>query len=97
MYEVIINQSVNKLPEYPESTNKCINRFQSTLDDLITYYIMKKNFDILILVTHVFGIQALCEKMQMPVDYYDVEYCSTFVFNYHEITKKYKFIGFFHP
>lgn len=97
MNEVIINQSVTKLPEFPESTNKCISRFQCTFDELVSYYIKKKNIDIIILVTHLFGIQALCEKMKIPVDYYDVEYCSTFVFNYNEQTGNYKFLSFFHP
>jgi hypothetical protein len=97
MHEVILNQSVTRLPEFPESTHKCISRFQKTLDSLILYYFLKKNFDIFILVTHVFGIQALCEKMEIPVDYYDVEYCSTFVFNFNEDTAKFKFLSFFHP
>jgi hypothetical protein len=97
MNDVIINQSITRLPDYPESTNKCITRFQNTLESLVFYYFISKNFEIIILVTHFFGIQVLCEKMEMPVDYYEVEYASTFIFNYNEDTEKYKFISFFYP
>jgi len=97
MCDVIINQSITRLPEYPESTNKCITRFQNTLDSVMLYYLHRKNFDVMILVTHYFGIQVLCDKLEIPVDYYDVEYASTFIFKYNETTEKYKFISFFYP
>ena len=65
MYDVIINQSITRLPEYPESTNKCITRFQNTFDSLMHYYFLRKNFDVMILVTHFFGIQVLCDKLAL--------------------------------
>jgi hypothetical protein len=97
MYEILINQPIYTLPEYPESTNKCISRFHNTLDLLVYYYLIRKEFDIIILVTHVFGLQALCEKMEIPLDYFEIEYCSTFIFKYNVDTGKFSFEKNFYP
>jgi hypothetical protein len=97
MNEVLLEQSLVDLPEYPESTNFCISRFHKTLDLLVYYYLIRKDYDIILLVTHVFGLQALCEKMEIPMDYFEIEYCSTFIFKYDQETGKYNFEKNFYP
>ncbi len=97
MNEVIIEQTLVELPEYPESTYNCISRFHHTLDLLVYYYLIRKDFDIMVLVTHVFGLQTLCEKMEIPLDYFDIEYCSTFIFKYDQESGKFNFEKNFYP
>lgn len=97
MNEILIEQSLVDLPEYPESTNHCISRFHKILDLLIYYFIIRKEFDIIVLVTHVFGLQALCEKMEIPMDYFEIEYCSTFIFKYDQDKGTFNFENNFYP
>jgi broad specificity phosphatase PhoE len=97
MNEILIHQPVHTLPEFPESTNSCISRFHVVLDMLIYYYLIRKEYDILVLVTHVFGLQALCEKMEIPMDYFEIEYCSTFIFKYDPDNGKFSFEKNFYP
>lgn len=97
MSEIIIKASLNPLPTFPESTDNCIDRFRNTLDLTVYHYLIRKEFDVLILVTHVFGIQALCEKMSIPLDVFDIEYCSTFIFKYDPSTQIYTFEKNFYP
>jgi broad specificity phosphatase PhoE len=80
MNEVILDNSFMAFPEFPESTNRCIERLHNTLDLLIYNYLMKKGFDIVILITHVYGMQVLSQRMNIPFDLFDIEYCSTFIF-----------------
>ena len=88
---------MTSLPEFPESTNNCIARFNITLDLLIYYYLLKKNYDVIILITHVMGLQSLCEKMGTPLDYFEIEYCTTFVFKYDSNDGKFFFEKNFYP
>lgn len=97
MHDVIINNSLNVLPDFPESTHSCIERFRTTLDLIIYYYLLTKNFDVVILITHVFGLQTLCEKMEIPLDFFDIEYCSTFIFKLNVELNKFSFEKNFHP
>lgn len=97
MNEILIYQSLYPLPEFPESTNKCISRFQTTLDLILYYYGIRKDYNIIIMVSHVFGIQALCEKMEIPMDYFEIEYCSTFIFRFDTETGKFTFNKNFYP
>jgi len=95
--EIIINNSLLPLPSFPESTNKCSERFNTTFDKVLEHYAYKTGFNVLVLVTHFFGIQCLCEKMQIPLDNFDIEYCSTFVFRYNKDNKEFKFENNFYP
>ena len=95
--EIIIDNSLIKLPSFPESTNKCSERFYDILDLVIERYSDKNGFNILVLVTHFFGIQCLCEKMNIPLDSFDIEYCSTFIFKYNKENKSFKFEKYFYP
>ena len=97
IYEVIIDNSFSNLPEFPESTNKCIDRFNNTLDLIVYNYLIKKGFDVVILITHVYGMHILCQKMNIPFDLFDIEYCSTFIFKYNMNTSKYTFDKNFYP
>ncbi len=95
--EIIIDNSLHSLPVFPESTNKCSKRFNNTFDKIIEQYSNKTGFNVLILVTHFFGIQCLCEKMHIPLDSFDIEYCSTFIFRYNKNNKEFKFENNFYP
>ena len=97
MHDIVFNNSLNALPEFPESTHACIERFRTTLDLIIYYYLILKNYDIVILVTHVFGLQTLCEKMEIPLDFFDIEYCSTFIFKLDLEKNKFNFEKNFYP
>ena len=97
MNEILIHQSLFNLPEFPESTISCTARFHVVLDMLIYYYLIRKEYDIIVIVTHVFGLQALCEKMEIPMDYFEIEYCSTFIFKYEPDTGKFSFEKNFYP
>lgn len=95
--EIIIENSVMGLPEFPESTNKCTDRFDKAFDLIIDKYAFKTGFNVVVLVTHFFGIQSLCEKMHIPLDNFDIEYCSTFVFKFNKDNKEFKFENNFYP
>lgn len=95
--EIIIDKSIVCLPDFPESTNKCTERFTDAFDKIIEQYANQTGFNVIILVTHFFGIQSLCEKMNIPLDNFDIEYCSTFVFKYNKDNKEFKFENNFYP
>lgn len=95
--EIIIDKSIGKLPEFPESTSKCTERFQKIFDSIIDQYANRTGFNVLILVTHYFGIQSFCEKMNIVVDNFSVEYCSTFIFRHNTMTQEFKFENSFYP
>lgn len=95
--EIIIDNSLANLPEFPESTNKCTDRFSNAFDAVIEQYALKTGFNVVVLVTHFFGIQCLCEKMNIPLDNFDIEYCSTFVFRFNKDNKEFKFENNFYP
>ena len=97
MNEAIIESSFTAFPEFPESTNRCIERINNTLDLIVYNYLIKKGFDIVILITHVYGMQILCQKMNMPFDLFDIEYCSTFIFRYNTNTSQFTFETNFYP
>jgi broad specificity phosphatase PhoE len=109
--EIIIDKSTQKLPIFPESTNKCQERFTNTFNDILNNYCCKDNnynndsnkhihingFNVIILVSHFFGIQYLLEKMNIPLETFDIEYCSTFIFRYNKETREFKFENNFYP
>jgi broad specificity phosphatase PhoE len=97
MNEIIIDNSLSNLPEFPESTNKCIERFNNTLELIVYNYLIKKGFDVVILITHVYGMHILCQKMNIPFDLFDIEYCSTFIFKYNMNSNKFTFEKNFYP
>jgi broad specificity phosphatase PhoE len=97
MNDIIIESSFAPFPEFPESTNRCIERIHNTLDKIIYNYLLKKGFDIVILITHVYGMQILCQIMNMPFDLFDIEYCSTFIFKYNTNTTQFSFETNFYP
>jgi broad specificity phosphatase PhoE len=94
--EIIINQSLNVLPMFPESDTHCITRIQTTLDLIIYHFGIRKEYDVIVLVTHMFGMKALLEKMKIPIDY-KIEYCSTCLFKHNTETGKFTFEKSFKP
>lgn len=97
MGEILINCSQHILPEFPESTNKCTSRFHVTHDLILYNFGIRKEYDVIIMITHFLGIQILCEKMDIPMDYFDIEYCSTFIFTYRPSNGKFQFENNFYP
>ncbi len=95
--EIIIDKSLVPLPEFPESTHKCTERFNKAFEMIIQQYAIKTGFNVIIMVTHFFGIQCLCEKMNIPLDNFDIEYCSTFVFKFNKDNNEFKFENNFYP
>jgi len=95
--EIILDKSTQKLPIFPESTHKCKERFSNSLNDIINNYCNDNRFNVVILVSHFFGIQSLLEKMNIPLENFDIEYCSTFIFRYDKETKEFKFENNFYP
>lgn len=70
-------------PQYPESLADCINRYERCLRKFKEDLISSNNdneCDVLIIVTHGYGVQVISEALNIDQEWFIVDYCYTFVF-----------------
>jgi broad specificity phosphatase PhoE len=65
------------LPRYPESIQDAINRYYNVIKKLLSDFSEDDN-DLLVIVTHGYGVQVMCEYFNKEI--FEVDYCHTFIF-----------------
>jgi broad specificity phosphatase PhoE len=72
-------------PYYPEDINNCINRYRGCIKKLKEDFINTNSyFDVILIVTHGYGVQVIAEYLNINVEWFVVDYCYTFVFGLNE-------------
>jgi broad specificity phosphatase PhoE len=97
LYFHIKNENINKenKPIYPEELNSCIKRYENEIKKLKENF-EKSDNDILILITHGYGVQVICDFLQInEEEIFHIDYCYTYIFSL--ITKEYKFLEKLQP
>jgi broad specificity phosphatase PhoE len=79
-----------ELPTYPEPFDKCLFRYRETHKRLVEKFIVQENVDLLIIVTHGYGVQIMSEQMQVSEDVFEYDFCSTHIFNYDQNQKTFR-------
>ena len=89
--KIVENSPTISLPYYPESFDKCLIRYRETLNRLTKKYSME-NFDIIIIVTHGYGVQIMSEIMNISDNIYEYDFCTTHMFTYNLESMEFSFI-----
>jgi len=87
----------SELPNYPESFNSCVERYRETHRKLIKKCLIEQDYNIILMVTHGYGVQIISEMMNISEEVYEYDFCNTQIFSYNSSCNEFKYIQQINP
>jgi broad specificity phosphatase PhoE len=87
----------DNLPNFPETLDESITRYNRAIEKLKNEFEKDYNHDIMIIVTHGYGVQVMASFLYIPDEFFIVDYCSTFIFELDQKSKESKYLTTINP
>jgi broad specificity phosphatase PhoE len=75
--EIDLKRTFDTFPDYPENIKQCLQRYINTAKSSINDF--KYDYDVIITVTHGYGVSSICQHFDHDV--WEIDYCYTFIFD----------------
>jgi broad specificity phosphatase PhoE len=86
------------LPGFPENINQIISRYTEAIQKLKQLFLQNENEDdVLVIVTHGYGVQISATYLNIPEDFFFIDYCSTYIFDLESSTGISKYLITLNP